>query len=214
MLLSSCCLASSTTQDGSQHCDYLCIFKHGTLCFLKGLMYSWEAGWFPSPRAPASASSAHHRPLIKLNLFWLHKPLPSLPKKCKYPKLRVASRSAGGARHALQAAGQGRQCMLPACPSARRAALTPASALETHRRINSSCFYKEIAYFSGSGHKGRSVPVRAGVHVHAHRQTRMRARMQAHGKTTWGGEAWLFCFSQCSTKTAEPDHFALRLRKA
>lgn len=50
MLLSSCCLASSATQDGSQHCDYLCIFKHGTLCFLKGLMYSWEAGWLPSPR--------------------------------------------------------------------------------------------------------------------------------------------------------------------
>lgn len=49
MLLSSCCLASSATQDGSQHCDYLCIFKHGTLSFLKGLMYSWVAGWLPSP---------------------------------------------------------------------------------------------------------------------------------------------------------------------
>lgn len=27
-------------QDGSQHRDYLCIFKHGTIYFLKGLMYS------------------------------------------------------------------------------------------------------------------------------------------------------------------------------
>lgn len=27
-------------QDGSQHSDYLCIFKHGTIYFLKGLMYS------------------------------------------------------------------------------------------------------------------------------------------------------------------------------
>lgn len=27
-------------QDGSQHSDYLCIFKHGTIYFLKSLMYS------------------------------------------------------------------------------------------------------------------------------------------------------------------------------
>lgn len=27
-------------QDGSQHRDYLCIFKHGTIYFLKSLMYS------------------------------------------------------------------------------------------------------------------------------------------------------------------------------
>lgn len=35
----SCCSASSP-QDGSQHSDYLCIFKHGTIYFLKSLMYS------------------------------------------------------------------------------------------------------------------------------------------------------------------------------
>ena len=161
MLLSSCCLASSATQDGSQHCDYLCIFKHGTLCFLKGLMYSWEAGWLPSPRPlrqgprrcqlrTSHTSSKAEVASGRINLC------PALPKNCEFPRpLRP--------------------------PSPPRWA-----ALRTGGSVSSVCFYPGIAPFSGFWLRGRSVLVRASLRARAHGHRSGEHARRHTGKTASG----------------------------
>ena len=123
----------------------------------------------------------------ELNSGCINHPQPF--QRSKFPNLRVASRSAGGACPVLQAAGQA--ACAAGFPQRQQSPSHPSFALhwaslETCRRINGLCFYKGIASFSGSQHKGRSVPMRAGVCVCARRQTRMRARTQAHGKNYLG----------------------------
>lgn len=86
---------------------------------------------------------------------------------------------------------------MPAAPQSHSNPSFPLhwASLETRKRIQTFWLYTGIAGFSGSQLKGRSMPVRAGVCVSAHRQTRMWARTQAHGKKLPRGEEPDYCAS-------------------
>lgn len=199
MLLSSCCLASSATQDGSQHCDYLCIFKHGTLCFLKGLMYSRVAGWLPSPhpflQGPHGCQLHTSQAFFKAGLAsgCITHP-PASPNPCKFPKLWVMSRSDGRTHPAT-----GRATLMPLSPSA-------GLLWKPYRELVAPVFTKGEPFSQALDTKADACLCGCTpANVHASTHAGIWEKLLG---------VWLtrvLCFYQPSTKAAESDHLCLRL---